>query len=49
MKYTVEIGSGGMICISSFIKIGTGVERILRFLFRNLMGCNAGIISGGDL
>jgi hypothetical protein len=30
MRYAVEMGSGAMICIPSFVKIGSGV--------RNLMG-----------
>jgi hypothetical protein len=28
MKYAVEIGSGDIICKPSFIKVGSGVERI---------------------
>jgi hypothetical protein len=27
MKYAVEIGSGAMICISSFIKICSGIQK----------------------
>jgi hypothetical protein len=30
-KYAVEMASRGMIYTSSFIKIGTGVQAILRF------------------
>jgi hypothetical protein len=45
----VEIVSCGMICVPSFIKIGTGVQAILRFCFRNLRGCNVGITDERDL
>jgi hypothetical protein len=31
MKYTLEMGSDGVIYIPSFMKIGTGVQAILRF------------------
>jgi hypothetical protein len=44
MKYAIEIASYGMICITSLLKIGTGVQAILRFYFRFLGGCNVGII-----
>jgi hypothetical protein len=30
MKYTVEMGSGGMICILSFINIGSDIQKLLR-------------------
>jgi hypothetical protein len=49
MIYTVEIGSGGVIHIQSFTKIGTGVQAILKFCLRNLRGCNVGITEGRDL
>jgi hypothetical protein len=29
MKYAVEMGSGGMICIPSFIKIGSGIQKLM--------------------
>jgi hypothetical protein len=29
MKYTVEMGSGAMIYIPSFIKIGSGIEKLI--------------------
>jgi hypothetical protein len=48
MKYAVEIASCGMIYLMSFIKIGTGVQAILRFGLRNLRGCNVGITDGRD-
>jgi hypothetical protein len=30
MKYTVEMGSGAMIYIPSFIKIGSGIQKLIR-------------------
>jgi hypothetical protein len=29
MKYAVEIGSGAMICIPSFIKTGSGIRKLI--------------------
>jgi hypothetical protein len=29
MKYAAEIGSGAMICIPSFIKIGSGIQKLI--------------------
>jgi hypothetical protein len=29
MKYAVEMGSGAMICIPSFIKTGTGIQKLI--------------------
>jgi hypothetical protein len=29
MKYIVEMGSGAMICISSFINIGSGIQKLI--------------------
>jgi hypothetical protein len=49
MKYTVEIASDGMTCLSSSTKIGTGVQAKLRFRLNNFRGCNAGITDGRDL
>jgi hypothetical protein len=49
MKYTVEMASCGIICIPSFMKIGTGVQAILKFSLRNLRGCNVGITDVRDL
>jgi hypothetical protein len=31
------------------MKIGRGVQAILRFFFRNLRGCNVGITDGRDI
>jgi hypothetical protein len=46
MMYAVEMISGGMIWIPSFIMIGTGVQAILRFDIRNFRGCNVGVTDG---
>jgi hypothetical protein len=48
MMYTIEMASGGMIYIPSFMKIGIGVQAILRFRLRNLRGCNV-ITDGRNL
>jgi hypothetical protein len=29
MKYTVEMGSGAMICMPRFIKIGSGIQKLM--------------------
>jgi hypothetical protein len=49
MKYTIEMGSCVMIYIPSFMKIGTGVQGILRFCLRNSRCFNVGITDGKDL
>jgi hypothetical protein len=49
MKCAIEMGSDGMIYIQCFVKIGTGVQEILRFCLSNLNGCNVGITDGRDL
>jgi uncharacterized protein YraI len=43
------MASGGMIYIPSFIKIGSGIQAVLRFCLSNLWGCNVGINDGRDL
>jgi hypothetical protein len=43
MMYVIEMASCGMIYLSSFMKIGAGVQAILRFYFRNLRVCDVGI------
>jgi hypothetical protein len=30
MEYAVEMGSGAMICISDFIKTGSGIQKLIR-------------------
>jgi hypothetical protein len=49
MKYAVETGTGDMINVPSFMKIGKGVQAILRFGLRNLRECNVRITNGSDL
>jgi hypothetical protein len=49
MKYTVEMASCGMIYIPSCMKIGTGVQVILRVCFRNLRGYNVDVTDERDL
>jgi hypothetical protein len=44
--YAVEIPSSPIIFLSSFMKVGTGVQAILRFRLSNLDGCNIGITNG---
>jgi hypothetical protein len=34
MKYTVEMDSGAMICIPSFIKIGSGIQKLMGGIHR---------------
>jgi hypothetical protein len=46
--YAVEIGSGGMIHLP-FMKIGVGVQAVLKFCLRNLRGCNVGVTDERDL
>jgi hypothetical protein len=48
MKSPVKRGPGDVIYISSFMRIGKGVEGILRFYLSNLKGCNVGITEGSD-
>jgi hypothetical protein len=48
MKCAIEMGSGSMIHILSFVKIDTGIQAILRFCLRNLRGCNVGITNSSD-
>jgi hypothetical protein len=30
MKYAVEMGSGAMVYVPSFIKIGSGIQKLIR-------------------
>jgi hypothetical protein len=46
--YAVE-SSGDTISLPSFMKLGTGVQAVLRFYHSNLNGCNVGISKGRDL
>jgi hypothetical protein len=47
MMYAIELASDVMIYIPSFMKIGTGIQAMLRFCLSNLRGCNVGITDGG--
>jgi hypothetical protein len=49
MEYAVEMASYGVICIANFMKVGTGVQAILRFHLTYLRGCHIGITDGEDL
>jgi hypothetical protein len=49
MIYADEMASCCMTYLPSFMKIGTGVQAILRPFLRNLKGCNVGIIKRSDL
>jgi hypothetical protein len=35
MKYAIEIVSGAMICIQSFIKIGSGIQKLIGGIHRH--------------
>jgi hypothetical protein len=35
MKYAVEMGSGAMIYISSFIRIGTSIQNLIRGIHKH--------------
>jgi hypothetical protein len=48
MKCAVEIVSFAMAHIPSFIKMGKGVQAILRFFLGNLRVYNVGITDGKD-
>jgi hypothetical protein len=47
--YAAEMPSRGRIFLPSFMKIGAGLQAILRFCFSNLNGCNVGITDGAEL
>jgi hypothetical protein len=49
MKYASEMASCGKIYTPSFIKMGQGVQAVLRSSLRNLRGCNVSITDLGDL
>jgi hypothetical protein len=48
MVYVVEMGSFGMIYLPSSMKIGKGVQAVLKFFLNYLNGCNFGITYGRD-
>jgi hypothetical protein len=49
MKCTVEMVSGGMIYVSSFMEIGTHVEEILMFCLTDVKSCNVGTTDRREL
>jgi hypothetical protein len=49
LMYAVEMPSCGIIFLPSFIKIGTGIQVILRFCVSNLIGCNICKTKGMEL
>jgi hypothetical protein len=49
MKSAVEMTSGGLICIPSFMTIGSSIQAIWRILPKNLRGCSVGITEERDL
>jgi hypothetical protein len=36
MKYAVEMGSGALICIPSFMKIGSTIQKFIRGIHRHI-------------
>jgi hypothetical protein len=38
MKYAVEMGSGAVIYIPSFIKIGSGIQKLIGGIYRHTGG-----------
>jgi hypothetical protein len=49
MDNAVEVASYDIIYIPGFMKMGIGVQAILRFGLGNLRACNVGITGGRDL
>jgi uncharacterized protein YraI len=49
MMYGVEMASCGMTFLPSVMKIGAGVQAMLRFCLSNLNGCYVGITDGKEL
>jgi hypothetical protein len=47
--YAVEIPSCGIIFLPNFMKIGTGVQAILRIFLSNLKDCNVDNTDSRDL
>jgi hypothetical protein len=45
----VEMGSCGMIFVPSFMKIGPGIQEILRVVLSNWKGSNVGITDRKDI
>jgi hypothetical protein len=49
MIYTIEVPSCGMLFLRNFIKIGTGIQTVLRFFLRKFKGYYVGITDGKEL
>jgi hypothetical protein len=49
MKYGLEMGSGGMICLPSFMNIGRGIPAILRFALAIKKAVMLVLLGGRDL
>jgi hypothetical protein len=49
MKYVIEMASCGMTCIPRFLKIGRGVQVILRFNLSSLRDYSVCITEGRNL
>jgi hypothetical protein len=46
MMYAVQVASCGVVYLTGFMNIGTGLQVILRFVLSNLYDCNVGITDG---
>jgi hypothetical protein len=46
MKCATEMVSGGMICILSFMMIGSGIQETLRLLYQHFERINIGVTNG---
>jgi hypothetical protein len=49
VKCAIEMDSGGMIYTEHFMKIGIGIEALLRSCLSKLKGCNVGITDDRDV
>jgi hypothetical protein len=49
MSHAVEMNSGGMIYIPSFMTVSLGMLVTLRFFLDSLRGCSVGITNGRNL
>jgi hypothetical protein len=47
--FAFEMAACGMIHLQCFMKIGAGVQAILRCVLRNLRGCNVDITDGRNV
>jgi hypothetical protein len=48
VSYAIEMGLGAVILVPIFMRIGVGIQAILRFRLRNLRGCTVGITDERD-